>query len=143
VAAGLVALVIAAIFVAVSWTHAPWRDYVQRKPPSYVELTVVQPQALPATFVAGQPVQFDFSINNVDKAGTHRTIDWVTSARDTVTGRTTISSRGSAVIAAGSAKTVSQQVTLGGTHRGEVIVKLGTGQQIDFYVSPRTAPGPG
>jgi hypothetical protein len=142
-AAGLVVLAVVLIFVAVSWTHAPWRDYVQRKPPSYVEVTVVRPQALPTTFVSGQPVHFDFSINNIDKSGTHRAIAWVTSVRDTVTGHTTVIDRGSAVIAAGSAKTLSERVAIDGTHRSEVIVKLDTGQQLDFYVSPRTAPGPG
>jgi hypothetical protein len=142
-ATGLVVLVVFLIVVAVSWTHAPWRDYVRRKPPNYVELTVVRPQALASTFVSGHPVRFDFSINNVDQAGTHRTITWVTSVRDTVTGHTVVADRGSEAIAAGSVKTLSQQVTIRGTHRSEVIVKLGSGQQIDFYVSPKPAAGSG
>jgi hypothetical protein len=135
---GLLALVIAAIAVAVSWTHAPWRDYVHRKPASYVELTVVNPQALPSTFVAGQVVSWSFAIHNVEPSGTHRTVGWVTSVRDTVTGKTAVVNQASAVIEGGSVKTVRDDLTIAGTHRSEVIVKLGTGQQVDFYVTPRT-----
>jgi hypothetical protein len=141
VVAGAVILGIAAIIFAVSWTHAPWRDYVHRKPASYVELTFVQAQELPAAFVAGQPVRFTFSIHNVDAAGTHRTIDWTTSVRDTVTGTVTSAARAEAVIGAGATKTISGQVTINGANRNEVIVKLGSGQQIDFYVAPRETTG--
>jgi hypothetical protein len=40
VLAGLVVGVILVAF-AVSWTHAPWRAFVHRKAPSYVELSFV------------------------------------------------------------------------------------------------------
>jgi hypothetical protein len=143
VVAALVALAVGLVFFAVSWTHAPWRDYVRRKPPAYVELTFVGPASLPATFRSGQPVRFSFLINNVGKSGTSKTVDWTTSVRDTETGRTQPVSSGSAVIDAGSAKTVNEQVTIEGSHRSEVIVKLGSGQQIDFYVTATGTSGSG
>ena len=143
VVAGLAVLAIIAIFIAVSWTHAPWRDFVHRKPPSYVELTVVGPQALPSTFLAGEPVSFAFSVKNVDQSGTRRNVTWVTSVRDTVTGHSDAVNHGSAVVEAGSTKTVSEQVSIDSTHRTEVVVRLGTGEQIDFYVSPQAAAGGG
>jgi hypothetical protein len=141
--AGLTLLVVVAIFVAVSWTHAPWRDYVHRKPASYVELTVARPAALPTTFVAGEVLKFEFSLHNVEEAGTHRSIDWVTSVRDTVTGTSVVAARGSATLEAGSTRTINAQVTVTGAHRSEVIVKLGSGQQVDFYVTPSAGAGTG
>jgi hypothetical protein len=143
IVAALAALAIALVFIAVSWTHAPWRDYVRRKPPAYVELTFVGPASLPATFRSGQPVRFSFVINNVGKSGTSKTVDWTTSVRDTETGQARQVSSGSAVIDAGNARTVSGQVTIEGSHRNEVIVKLGSGQQIDFYVTAAGTAGSG
>jgi hypothetical protein len=88
-------------------------------------------------------VRFSFLINNVGKSGTSKTVDWTTSVRDTETGQTQPVSSGSAVIDAGSAKNVSEQVTIEGSHRSEVIVKLGSGQQIDFYVTATGTSGSG
>jgi hypothetical protein len=134
-AATAVLVVVLAVF-AVSWTHAPWRDFVHRKPASYVELSVVQPARLPSTVPSGGTVRFSFVIRNVEPAGTHRTVSWVTSVRDTVTGEVTTVGTGSADISGGDTRTTAQQVTIKGTHRSEVIVKLASGQQIDFYVVP-------
>jgi hypothetical protein len=136
VAAVLIAVL--AIF-AVSWTHAPWRDFVHRKPASYVELSFVQPGRLPSTVPAGGSIRFSFVINNVEPVTSHRTVSWKTSVRDTDTGATTTVSTGSLDIPGGETRTVAQQVTVKGTHRAEVVVKLGSGQQIDFFVVPGTS----
>ena len=141
--AGLALLGVVALSLAVSWTHAPWRDFVRRKPASYVELTIVQPSALPTTFVSGSALAFGFSIRNVDAAGSHRTVTWTTSVRDTVTGKSVVAERGSRVAPAGSTETINERVTVTGTHRTEVIVALGSGQQIDFYVTAPGGAGPG
>jgi hypothetical protein len=129
-------LVVVLAGFAVSWTHAPWRNFVHRKPASYVELSVVQPARLPSTVPSGGTVRFTFVIKNVEPASAHRTVSWVTSVRDTITGATTTAGTGSADIPGGGTRTVEQQVTIKGTHRSEVIVKLASGQQIDFYVVP-------
>src|SRR3978361_2068738 len=46
-----------------------------------------------------------------------RTCRWVTSTLDTITGQASVVSHGSAVVAAGSVKTVTDQVSITGTHR--------------------------
>lgn len=135
----LLVIAVVVIIVAVTWTHAPWRDFVHRKPASYVEISFVQPERLPSTIPSGGSVRFSFLINNVEPAHSQRTVSWVTSVRDTVTGAAMQVSTGSAVLSGGTTRTVLQQVTVGGTHRSEVSVKLGSGQQIDFFVVP-TSP---
>lgn len=134
--AAVAILVVVLAAFAVSWTHAPWRDFVRRKPASYVELSVVQPAQLPSSVPSGGTIRFTFVIRNVEPSSAHRTVSWVTSLRDTVTGANTSVGTGSADIPGGSTRTVLQQVTIKGTHRSEVIVKLASGQQIDFYVVP-------
>ncbi len=134
-AAAIIVAVVVAV-VAVSWTHAPWRAYVHRNAPSYVTLSFVQPSQLPSTIPSGATIRFSFVINNVEPAKSHRTVSWVTSIRDTVTGSAATVSTGSADLAGGKTRTVEQQVTIKGTHRSEVIVKLSSGEQIDFFVVP-------
>ncbi len=134
-AVAAILVVVLAVF-AVSWTHAPWRDFVHRKPASYVELSIAAPARLPSTVPSGGTIRFSFVVTNVEPATSHRTVSWVTSVRDTVTGATTTIASGSADIPGGKTRTVAQQVTIKGTHRSEVIVKLGSGQQVDFFVVP-------
>ncbi len=133
--AGAILAIVLAVF-ALSWTHAPWRDFVHRKPASYVELTIAAPERLPSTVPSGGSIRFSFVITNVEPAQSHRAVSWTTAVRDTVTGATTTIATGSADIPGGKTRTVQQQVTISGTHRSEVIVKLSTGQQVDFYVVP-------
>jgi hypothetical protein len=134
----LAVLTVVVVVVAVSWTHAPWRDFVHRKPASYVEISFVQPERLPSTIPSGGSVRFSFLINNVEPAHSQRTISWVTSVRDAVTGTAKQVGTGSAVLTGGTTRTVQQRVTVTGTHRSEVSVKLATGQQIDFFVVPKS-----
>ena len=134
----LAAFVVAVVLIvfAVSWTQAPWRDFVHRKPPAYVELTIAAPGSLPSKVPSGGSVRFGFVIHNVESAQASRTLSWAASVRDTVTGEVTPAGQGSVVVAGGTTRTIEQAVTIRGTHRSEVIVRLGSGQQVDFYVTP-------
>ncbi|HEX4431541.1 MAG TPA: hypothetical protein VHZ96_19895 [Frankiaceae bacterium] len=137
----LATLVVAVVLVvfAVSWTHAPWRDFVHRQAPSYVELTIAAPASLPSSVPSGGSIRFSFVINNVESAHARRTVSWVTSVRDTVTGAVAGAGKGSVVLTGGTTRTVSQDVTIRGAHRSEVIVRLDSGQQVDFFLTP-TSP---
>jgi hypothetical protein len=75
-------------------------------------------------------------INNVESAHANRSVSWVTTVRDTVTGDVTVAGKGGAVVAGATTRTIEQEVTIRGTHRSEVIVRLGSGQQVDFFVTP-------
>lgn len=137
-ALALLAVSVALVVFAVSWTHAPWRDFVHRKPPSYLQLSFAARASLPSSVPSGASVSFSFVINNVEPARASRTARWVTSVRDTATGDVTPAGQGTVVVAGGTTRTIKQEVTIRDTHRSEVIVRLDSGQQVDFYVTPST-----
>ncbi len=130
------ALAVVLVVFAVSWTHAPWRDFVHRQAPSYVQLSIASPENLPSGVPAGGSIRFSFVIDNVESARASRTISWVSSVRDTVTGTVVAAGKGSVVVAGGTTRTIEQEVTITGTHRSEVIVRLASGKQVDFFVTP-------
>jgi hypothetical protein len=133
-AAGVFVGLLVGLLLAVTVGGVPWRDYVRRQPPAVVALSFLDPATLPAGAAADGTVHFRFSVEN-QQAHSY-VASYTTVVIDTVTNEQLTVRSGEVPIAAGATTTLDGQATITGTHRQQVLVRLASGQSIDFYVTP-------